>query len=94
MEGRYRMIQGSEEAVLWLQLSEPLTVGMFGDLRRMGRREEKRKRKRENNRKGKRENNEMGLMKEDHNVIHACFFVFFQTQTNKSYSGGCFYRLR
>lgn len=33
MEGRYRMIQGSEEAVLWLQLSEPLTVGMFGDLR-------------------------------------------------------------
>lgn len=40
VEGRYRMIQGSEEAVLWLQLSEPLTVGMFGDLRRMGRREE------------------------------------------------------
>lgn len=27
------MIQGSEDAVLWLQLSEPLTVGMFGDLR-------------------------------------------------------------
>lgn len=37
MEGRYRMIQGSEEAVLWLQLSEPLTVGMVGDLRKMGR---------------------------------------------------------
>lgn len=27
------MIQGSEDAVLWLQLSDPLTVGMFGDLR-------------------------------------------------------------
>lgn len=32
VEGRYRMIQGSEDAVLWLQLSEPLTAGMFGDL--------------------------------------------------------------
>lgn len=28
------MIHGSEDAVLWLQLSDPLTVGMFGDLRR------------------------------------------------------------
>lgn len=33
MEGRYRMIHGSEDAVLWLQLSAPLSVGMFGDLR-------------------------------------------------------------
>lgn len=33
VEGRYRMIQGSEDAVLWLQLSEALTAGMLGDLR-------------------------------------------------------------
>jgi len=33
VEGRYRMIHGSVDAVLWLQLSEPLTVWMFGDLR-------------------------------------------------------------
>lgn len=31
------MIQGSEDAVLWLQLSEPLTVGMLGDLGGRGR---------------------------------------------------------
>lgn len=44
VEGRYRMIQGSEDAVLWLQLSEPLTVGTLGDLRRG---ETRRKRRRD-----------------------------------------------
>lgn len=59
------MIQGSEEAVLWLQLSEPLTVGMLGDLREKGKKmkwkrrrktdnksEEREKLERENNRGG------------------------------------------
>lgn len=41
MEGRYRMIQGSEDAVLWLQLSEALTAGMLGDLRGKRRRKGK-----------------------------------------------------
>lgn len=40
------MIHGSEDAVLWLQLSEPLTVGMLGDLRR-NKKERKRGKERE-----------------------------------------------
>lgn len=41
------MIQGSEEAVLWLQLSEPLTVGMFGDLRGEKKKKESKHREKE-----------------------------------------------